>query len=148
MQQLPPETVRLLTISQVITSMLNVVKELVENSLDAGASRIEVKLAIVWQKARVSDHRMALVSVLGTALMSSMLPFQHHQVDPEHPQLQLRSGSSIPSLSSAQKTDKLRSGSRALAPEPEHGQPYFQHAANRRGCHSRFWQLGTNIVRR
>ncbi|XP_033900372.3 PMS1 protein homolog 1-like [Acipenser ruthenus] len=233
MKQLPPETVRLLTSSQVITSVLNVVKELVENSLDAGASSIEVKLdnygfdrievrdngigieaadapvmavkhytskisshddlesletygfrgealgalcavseviiitktasddvstqytldftgnvvsqkpshlgqgttvtvlklfknlpvrkqfystakkckeelkkvqdllmayaiikpelrmifthnkAIVWQKARVSDHKMALMSVLGTALMSSMLPFQHHQVDPE-----------------------------------------------------------------
>ncbi|RXM31567.1 PMS1 protein-like 1 [Acipenser ruthenus] len=233
MKQLPPETVRLLTSSQVITSVLNVVKELVENSLDSGASSIEVKLdnygfdrievrdngigieaadapvmavkhytskisshddlesletygfrgealgalcavseviiitktasddvstqytldftgnvvsqkpshlgqgttvtvlklfknlpvrkqfystakkckeelkkvqdllmayaiikpelrmifthnkAIVWQKARVSDHKMALMSVLGTALMSSMLPFQHHQVDPE-----------------------------------------------------------------
>ncbi|XP_041117645.1 PMS1 protein homolog 1-like isoform X1 [Polyodon spathula] len=39
--------------------------------------------AIVWQKARVSDHKMALMSVLGTALMSNMLPFQHHQVHPE-----------------------------------------------------------------
>nr|XP_006636739.1 PREDICTED: PMS1 protein homolog 1 isoform X1 [Lepisosteus oculatus] len=39
--------------------------------------------AIVWQKARVSDHKMALMSVLGTALMGNMLPFQHHQEQPE-----------------------------------------------------------------
>ena len=46
MKQLPPETVRLLSSSQVITSVANVVKELMENSLDAGASSIDVKL--VW----------------------------------------------------------------------------------------------------
>ncbi|XP_029967537.1 PMS1 protein homolog 1 [Salarias fasciatus] len=44
MKQLPPDTVRLLSSSQVITSVLNVVKELMENSLDAGASSIDVKL--------------------------------------------------------------------------------------------------------
>lgn len=44
MKQLPPETVRLLSSSQVITSVVNVVKELMENSLDAGASSIDVKL--------------------------------------------------------------------------------------------------------
>ncbi|XP_016301158.1 PMS1 protein homolog 1 isoform X2 [Sinocyclocheilus anshuiensis] len=44
MKALPPETVRLLCSSQVITSVLNVVKELVENSLDAGSSSLEVKL--------------------------------------------------------------------------------------------------------
>ncbi|CAN9497966.1 unnamed protein product [Ophioblennius macclurei] len=44
MKQLPPDTVRLLSSSQVITSVLNVVKELVENSLDAGASSVDVKL--------------------------------------------------------------------------------------------------------
>lgn len=44
MKQLPPDTVRLLSSSQVITSMVNVVKELVENSLDAGASNVDVKL--------------------------------------------------------------------------------------------------------
>uniref|UniRef100_A0A8C9ZKC9 PMS1 homolog 1, mismatch repair system component n=1 Tax=Sander lucioperca TaxID=283035 RepID=A0A8C9ZKC9_SANLU len=38
MKQLPPDTVRLLSSSQVITSVVNVVKELMENSLDAGAS--------------------------------------------------------------------------------------------------------------
>uniref|UniRef100_A0AAQ5Y740 HMG box domain-containing protein n=1 Tax=Amphiprion ocellaris TaxID=80972 RepID=A0AAQ5Y740_AMPOC len=44
MKQLPSDTVRLLSSSQVITSVLNVVKELMENSLDAGASSIDVKL--------------------------------------------------------------------------------------------------------
>ncbi|KAL6101311.1 pms1 [Pungitius sinensis] len=44
MKQLPADTVRLLSSSQVITSVVNVVKELMENSLDAGASSIDVKL--------------------------------------------------------------------------------------------------------
>ncbi|KAA0715537.1 PMS1 protein -like protein 1 DNA mismatch repair protein [Triplophysa tibetana] len=44
MKALPAETVRLLCSSQVITSVLNVVKELIENSLDAGSSSLEVKL--------------------------------------------------------------------------------------------------------
>lgn len=44
MKQLPPDTVRLLSSSQVITSVLNVVKELMENSLDAGASSVDIKL--------------------------------------------------------------------------------------------------------
>uniref|UniRef100_A0A668ANI9 PMS1 homolog 1, mismatch repair system component n=1 Tax=Myripristis murdjan TaxID=586833 RepID=A0A668ANI9_9TELE len=44
MKQLPPETVRLLSSSQVITSVLNVVKELMENSIDAGATSIDIKL--------------------------------------------------------------------------------------------------------
>lgn len=41
---MPPDSVRLLSSSQVITSVLNVVKELLENSLDAGASSIDVKM--------------------------------------------------------------------------------------------------------
>ncbi|XP_072541561.1 PMS1 protein homolog 1 [Salminus brasiliensis] len=44
MKALPPDTVRLLSSSQVITSVLNVVKELIENSLDAGSTSLEVKL--------------------------------------------------------------------------------------------------------
>lgn len=44
MKALPPDTVRLLSSSQVIVSVLNVVKELMENSLDAGATSLEVKL--------------------------------------------------------------------------------------------------------
>ncbi|XP_077010546.1 PMS1 protein homolog 1 isoform X2 [Tamandua tetradactyla] len=34
--------------------------------------------AVIWQKSRVSDHKMALMSVLGTAIMGNMEPFQYH----------------------------------------------------------------------
>ena len=44
LHQLSKETVHLLSSSQVITSVYAVVKELVENSLDAKATSIEVKL--------------------------------------------------------------------------------------------------------
>lgn len=44
MNLLPPSTVKLIASSQVITSVSSVAKELIENSLDAGASSIEVKL--------------------------------------------------------------------------------------------------------
>ena len=39
---LPRETVSLLKSSQVVTSVWSAVKELIENSLDAGASNVEV----------------------------------------------------------------------------------------------------------
>lgn len=39
--------------------------------------------AVVWQKPRVSDHKSAFMSVLGTAVMSSMVPFQHSSEEPE-----------------------------------------------------------------
>ncbi|XP_060137338.1 PMS1 protein homolog 1 isoform X3 [Zootoca vivipara] len=38
---------------------------------------------IMWQKTRVSDHKMAFMAVVGTAVMSGMVPFQHHSEDPE-----------------------------------------------------------------
>ncbi|XP_016002676.2 PMS1 protein homolog 1 isoform X3 [Rousettus aegyptiacus] len=34
--------------------------------------------AVIWQKTRVSDHKMALMSVLGTAVMGNMESFQYH----------------------------------------------------------------------
>ncbi|XP_073927363.1 PMS1 protein homolog 1 isoform X2 [Castor canadensis] len=34
--------------------------------------------AVIWQKSRVSDHKMALMSVLGTAVMGNMESFQYH----------------------------------------------------------------------
>ncbi|XP_075464501.1 PMS1 protein homolog 1 isoform X5 [Ascaphus truei] len=39
--------------------------------------------AVIWQKSKVSDHKMAFMSVLGTAIMSSMVPFQHQCDDAE-----------------------------------------------------------------
>ncbi|KAJ8367637.1 hypothetical protein AAFF_G00314240 [Aldrovandia affinis] len=44
MKALSADTIRILSSSQVITSVVNVVKELLENSLDAGASSVDVKL--------------------------------------------------------------------------------------------------------
>ncbi|XP_071667276.1 PMS1 protein homolog 1 isoform X4 [Patagioenas fasciata] len=42
-----------------------------------------VQEAVIWQKIRVSNHKMAFMSVLGTAVMGSMVPFQHCCKDPE-----------------------------------------------------------------
>nr|XP_055201317.1 PMS1 protein homolog 1 isoform X5 [Nyctereutes procyonoides] len=50
MKQLPAATVRLLSSSQIITSVVSVVKELLENSLDAGATSIDVKLVKIKKK--------------------------------------------------------------------------------------------------
>ncbi|XP_053129047.1 PMS1 protein homolog 1 isoform X2 [Hemicordylus capensis] len=38
---------------------------------------------VIWQKTRVSDHKMALMVVVGTAVIGNMVPFQHHCEDPE-----------------------------------------------------------------
>ncbi len=44
MTKLPQSAVRLIASTQVITSVFSVVKELLENSLDAGANNIDIKL--------------------------------------------------------------------------------------------------------
>ena len=44
LKKLPNATVKLITSSQVITSVFSVVKELVENSLDAKATSVDIKL--------------------------------------------------------------------------------------------------------
>ncbi|XP_070588036.1 PMS1 protein homolog 1 isoform X1 [Erythrolamprus reginae] len=57
MKQLPAETVRLLSSSQVIVSVVSVVKELVENSLDANSASIDVKLENYgFEKIEVRDN--------------------------------------------------------------------------------------------
>ena len=43
---LPQDTVSLLKSTQVVTSVWSAVKELIENSLDAGAKNIEVRFSI------------------------------------------------------------------------------------------------------
>ncbi|NWX12812.1 PMS1 protein, partial [Aegotheles bennettii] len=64
--------------------------------------------AVIWQKTRVSDHKMACMSVLGTAIMGSMVPFQHCCGDPEInlsgflPKAE--SDSSLTSLSSSERS--------------------------------------------
>jgi DNA mismatch repair protein PMS1 len=42
--ELPPSTVKLITATQIATSVCNIVKELVENSLDASSTVVRVKL--------------------------------------------------------------------------------------------------------
>ncbi|XP_063174138.1 PMS1 protein homolog 1 isoform X2 [Candoia aspera] len=57
MKQLPAETVRLLSSSQVIMSVVSVVKELIENSLDANATIVDVKLENYgFEKIEVRDN--------------------------------------------------------------------------------------------
>ncbi|XP_009489035.1 PMS1 protein homolog 1 isoform X2 [Pelecanus crispus] len=57
MKHLSAETVRLLSGSQVITSVVSVVKELIENSLDASATNIDIKLENYgFNKIEVRDN--------------------------------------------------------------------------------------------
>lgn len=52
MHKLPDATVKLITSSQVITSIFAAVKELIENSIDAQASNIEIRLVGICANAR------------------------------------------------------------------------------------------------
>ncbi|KAM5280480.1 PMS1 protein homolog 1 isoform 4-T4 [Ctenodactylus gundi] len=64
MKQLPAATVRLLSSSQIITSVVSVVKELVENALDAGATSIDVKLENYgFDKIEVRDNGEGIKAV-------------------------------------------------------------------------------------
>ncbi|XP_077131531.1 PMS1 protein homolog 1 isoform X4 [Ranitomeya variabilis] len=70
MHQLSSSTVRLLSSSQVITAVVSVVKELVENALDALATNVEVKLEnFGFDKIEVRDNGIGIkaadTSVMG-----------------------------------------------------------------------------------
>ncbi len=55
-QALPTEVVYLITAGEVIDSLVAVVRELVENSLDAGATRIVISLCPQLWRVRVADN--------------------------------------------------------------------------------------------
>lgn len=38
---------------------------------------------VVWQKAKVADHRSALIATLGPSAVANLLPCHHHQEQPE-----------------------------------------------------------------
>lgn len=38
---------------------------------------------VVWQKAKVADHRSALIAALGPGAVVNLLPCHHHQEQPE-----------------------------------------------------------------
>ena len=44
MKKLPANTIRLLSSTQVITGSSSIVKELIENSLDANATSLEIRI--------------------------------------------------------------------------------------------------------
>lgn len=51
--ELPASTVKLITATQIATSVSNIVKELTENSLDAGSTIVRVKLVTIFKKLKV-----------------------------------------------------------------------------------------------
>uniref|UniRef100_A0A8C5K262 PMS1 n=1 Tax=Jaculus jaculus TaxID=51337 RepID=A0A8C5K262_JACJA len=64
MKQLSAATVRPLSNSQIITSVTSVVKELIENSLDAGATSIDVRLENYgFDKIEVQDNGEGIKAV-------------------------------------------------------------------------------------
>lgn len=52
MKQLPSETIKLISSTQVITSVSSVVKELMENSIDAQATIIDIRLVKINDTSR------------------------------------------------------------------------------------------------
>lgn len=69
MKQLPAATVRLLSSSQIITSVVSVVKELIENSLDAGATSIDVKLVRVPEEPNTFKAKKGRTNVFSLQLL-------------------------------------------------------------------------------
>ncbi|XP_071977027.1 PMS1 protein homolog 1 isoform X9 [Engystomops pustulosus] len=74
MHQLSSSTVRLLSSSQVITSVISVVKELIENALDAQATNISVKLEnFGFDKIEVRDNGLGI-----KAADTSVMALKHY----------------------------------------------------------------------
>ena len=64
MKKLSKETIQLISSTQVITSVYSAVKELVENSIDAGSTNIEVRLVsiIPIQYCRYDERKCSNVA--------------------------------------------------------------------------------------
>ena len=59
-QTLPKEVVNLIAAGEVIDSLAAVVRELVENSLDAGATRIIISIISEQWRVQISDNGMGM----------------------------------------------------------------------------------------
>ena len=66
MQQLSSSTVRLITSSQVITSVVSAVKELVENSLDATANNVEIKVVRLNSTLLIMCNSPIFISIISS----------------------------------------------------------------------------------
>jgi len=64
MKQLPSETIKLISSAQVITSVSSVVKELMENSIDANSTIIDIRLVI-----KIKNKHFDLIILKSTNFM-------------------------------------------------------------------------------
>lgn len=67
MKQLPSETIKLISSTQVITSASSVVKELLENSIDAQATVIEIRLVI-----KINKYSRLYYSIVNSKLILTL----------------------------------------------------------------------------
>lgn len=81
-QSLPTEVVYLITAGEVIDSLSAVVRELVENSLDAGATRIVISLDPEQWRVRVTDNGLGMnLEDLQQAAIAHSTSKIHHAAD-------------------------------------------------------------------
>ncbi|NEP46514.1 MAG: DNA mismatch repair protein MutL, partial [Okeania sp. SIO2H7] len=59
-QSLPPEVINLIAAGEVIDSLAAAIRELVENSLDAGATRIVISIAPQKWQVQVADNGIGM----------------------------------------------------------------------------------------
>lgn len=72
MKQLPSETIKLISSTQVITSVSSVVKELMENSIDANATIIDIRLVI---KLKTKNFDLIILKTTNCACVTCINPW-------------------------------------------------------------------------